>query len=87
MPGRDLRAHFKNFDDPEEYEKVKAHGRDPAAQNFVVQFGANKAEVARDLDFDAFKALLNSKKDAATPIRWMYVSAARLLTAAVRLEG
>ncbi len=71
--GEALRSRFENFDDPEVYGRVKAHGLDDHARNFVVKFGASRAEVALDLDFPEFEALLkrDNLKEEVTPIRWM----------------
>ena len=71
--GKALRDEFSDFDDPLVYEKVKKHGEDFKAKNFVVKFGAHKALVALNLGLADFQALLNQddKKEGATPIRWM----------------
>src|SRR6185436_13299472 len=71
--GEELEDRFDDFDDPKVYKKVKDHGENDQARNFVVRFGAAKAQVALDLNINEFKALLkkDNKKQVETPIRWM----------------
>lgn len=68
LPG--LRAKFEDFDKQDVYERVVRRACDPAAQNFVVLFGPDKAKVALDLDTDDFEDLF-ILKDARCPVRWI----------------
>jgi hypothetical protein len=68
----DLKAKFENFDLEDVYNKVKAHGEDRNSRNFVVRFGAHKAEIALNLSRDDFQTLLDTQEaDREAPIRWM----------------
>ncbi len=69
--GQDV--HFDNFDQKEHYLRVKMELENPAAKNFVVEFGAENCRIATDLTLPDFRKLLSQKRDPAHPIRWMFV--------------
>jgi len=72
VAGVDLQAKFENYDTREVYEKVKKHGLDSDARNFVVTFGGPKAEVALDLSACDFETLLQmNNNNTEMPVRWM----------------
>ena len=68
---------FEDFDDEDVFQRYESEAGSPKCSNFVVEFGANSARVAQDLD----EARLRSILDAGTAprgedclIRWMYVN-------------
>ena len=69
--GAQLRDKFKNFDDPQNYKELKEKAVQEGTKNFVVQFGANKAQIAIDLNEKELEQFLGGKKNKEMPIRWM----------------
>ena len=62
---------FEDFDDPQNYERLREQATAEGTRNFVVQFGAEQAQIAIDLEHEELQLLLNSNKDRDMPIRWM----------------
>lgn len=69
--GAQLRDKFKNFDDPQNYKELKEKAVQEGTKNFVVQFGANKAQIAIDLNEKELEQFLDGKKNKEMPIRWI----------------
>lgn len=66
-----LWSKFKDFDDEQNYTVLKEQAVQEKTKNFVVQFGADKAQIAIDLDDQQLQQFLVSKKNKEMPIRWM----------------
>lgn len=68
-------AKFEDFDLDEVFQKAVPHAGNSNSQNFVVEFGPEKARIAFDLDSADIEALLKTERDIqGYPIRWMYVT-------------
>ena len=71
----DAMAHdlFRDYDDKAVFNEFEREAGSEKCQNFVVEFGADSARVARDLEEDDIRSIL----DAGSPpgdgnlIRWM----------------
>lgn len=71
----DAMAHdlFRDYDDKAVFDEFEREAGSEKCQNFVVEFGADSARVARDLEEDDIRSIL----DAGSPpgdgnlIRWM----------------
>ena len=71
----DAMAHdlFRDYDDKAVFDEFEREAGSETCQNFVVEFGADSARVARDLEEDDIRSIL----DAGSPpgdgnlIRWM----------------
>ncbi|KAI0421015.1 hypothetical protein F5X98DRAFT_289200 [Xylaria grammica] len=69
-----LTAKFEDFDLDEVFQKAKPHTENLRSQNFIVEFGPDRARIAFDLDSDDIKDLLRSKRDVKDyPIRWINI--------------
>ncbi|TGJ88154.1 hypothetical protein E0Z10_g513 [Xylaria hypoxylon] len=69
-----LGAKFEDFDLREVFLKAKPHTENINSQNFVVEFGPERARIAFDLDSDDMELLLRSERDVKHyPIRWINV--------------
>lgn len=65
-------AKFEDFDLEDVFQKATPHAVNPTSQNFVVEFGPEKARIAFDIDAVDIEELLKGNKDANVyPIRWM----------------
>lgn len=62
---------FEDFDIKAVYEDSLEQATDQHSRNFAVQFGKGEAQVAFNLDYDKFKALLEEPVVAERPVRWM----------------
>lgn len=62
---------FDDFDNEVVYADSLGQATDQHARNFVVQFGKAEAQVAFNLNYDKFKALLEGPMPAERPVRWM----------------
>lgn len=65
---------FKNYDDTDVYRDVQGWLQSPKARNFVVEFGQNEAQIARDLDSTQFERLIKPHERHELPdrpVRWM----------------
>lgn len=63
---------WQDFDLEDVFETTKTEAAAAACQNFVLEFGADRARIVRDLSTDHFKVLLNQEpRDTHYPIRWM----------------
>jgi hypothetical protein len=72
-PDKHPSAKFEDFDVEEVFKKATPHAINLNSQNFVVEFGPERARIAFDLDADDFEGLLGSTRDTKDyPIRWMY---------------
>lgn len=69
-------AKFDDFDRDEVFKKAVPHAENPNSQNFVVEFGPERARIAFDLDSADIEAVLKTERDVKDyPIRWMYAKA------------
>jgi hypothetical protein len=65
---------FSDFDDPVVFEETRINAAAETCKNFVMEFGPQRARIARDLEKEEFAYLFNNDQRAADhPIRWMYV--------------
>ena len=65
---------FENFDDPAVYRRAQEELLDPLARNFVVEFGADEAKIAFDVDPATFERRIkyhDPPRAVGTPVRWM----------------
>ncbi|RYC63947.1 hypothetical protein CHU98_g2270 [Xylaria longipes] len=63
---------FEDFDLEEVFRKATPHAINLTSQNFVVEFGPERARIAFDLDDDDIEKLLQSQRDTNEyPIRWI----------------
>jgi hypothetical protein len=65
---------FENYDDPIVYNAIQGQLCDADAQNFVVEFGADEAKIAFNLDTPKFEQLMkhdNPPREKTKPVRWM----------------
>ncbi|KAI0966928.1 hypothetical protein F4678DRAFT_447735 [Xylaria arbuscula] len=68
-----LNAIFEDFDLERVFEKATPHAQDLASQNFVVEFGPERARIAFDLGDGDVQLLLESPRDENYPIRWINI--------------
>ncbi|KAI0542912.1 hypothetical protein GGR58DRAFT_450011 [Xylaria digitata] len=69
-----LTAKFEDFDLDVVFQKAKPHTENLNSQNFVVEFGPERARIAFDLGSDDIKLLLESERDVKDyPIRWINI--------------
>ena len=66
-----LKDKFQDFDDPQNYESLRKSATAEKTRNFVVQFGAEQAQIAIDLNPEQLQQFLMTRKDPNMPIRWM----------------
>ncbi|KAI1826464.1 hypothetical protein F4861DRAFT_545994 [Xylaria intraflava] len=67
-------AKFEDFDLDDVFERTKQHVAGHLSQNFVVEFGFERARIAFDLDADELKELLEGERDVHNyPIRWINI--------------
>lgn len=64
---------FDDFDNEVVYADSLGQATDQHARNFVVQFGKAEAQVAFNLNYDKFKALLEGPMPAERPVRWINI--------------
>ena len=69
----DLRAVFHDFDDPSVYENTVQKAFAASAMNFVIEFGADKAQIACDLSENQVAKLLDTRQHADMPVRWINI--------------
>ncbi|KAI2635024.1 hypothetical protein GGS21DRAFT_490233 [Xylaria nigripes] len=70
----DATAKFEDFDLDEVFQKARLHATDLASQNFVVEFGFERARVAFDLEAADIRDLLEGERDTKNyPIRWINI--------------
>lgn len=63
---------FEDFDDPQVFEATRELAFAETCRNFVLEFGAEKAVIARDLEKEQFQhLLLQPERNPQHPIRWM----------------
>ena len=62
---------FRDLDDKLVFEEAQHLATAMACKNFVVEFGADRARIAYDLNRDQFEALLARPRDEQYPIRWV----------------
>lgn len=62
---------FRDLDDELVFDEAQHLATAIACKNFVVEFGADRARIAYDLNRDQFEALLTYPRDEQYPIRWM----------------
>lgn len=62
---------FADFDDSEVFARAVEEGAKDDAQNFVVRFGYESAQIAFNLDGDDIGAFLKAPVDSQWPVRWM----------------
>lgn len=70
-----LSQHFRDFDDPEVYEKYLVDTVHRKSANFAVRFGADKARIAADLEPQDVTTLINldltHREQEDLPVTWM----------------
>ncbi|KAI0548560.1 hypothetical protein F4679DRAFT_550050 [Xylaria curta] len=67
-------AKFEDFDLEEVFQKATPHANNLLSQNFVVEFGPERARIAFDLDGVDFEELLKNPRDTNHfPIRWINI--------------
>ncbi|KAI0489518.1 hypothetical protein F4859DRAFT_154353 [Xylaria cf. heliscus] len=67
-------AKFEDFDLDEVFRKATPHAINLSSQNFVVEFGPQRARIAFDLDAVDIEELLGAKRDVNEyPIRWINI--------------
>ncbi|KAH8663112.1 hypothetical protein BGZ60DRAFT_412784 [Tricladium varicosporioides] len=64
---------FADFDEEEVYQNAKAFTLDLSTQNFIVEFGQDKAQIAFNVEKNGFEKLLKSQRTAEYPIRWINI--------------
>ena len=62
---------FRDLDDELVFDEAQHLATAVACKNFVVEFGADRARIAYDLDRDQFEALLTRPREEQYPVRWM----------------
>lgn len=63
---------FEDFDDESVFKETEREAGSESCKNFVVEFGSRQARVARDLEEDDFKLILeDDTRGEGYPIRWM----------------
>ncbi len=62
---------FANFDNEQTYNESQKRALNEATRNFVVNFGANEAKIAFDLQADGIRDILYHVAPAERPVRWM----------------
>ncbi|KAH8157962.1 hypothetical protein CIB48_g10284 [Xylaria polymorpha] len=73
-------AKFEDFDLEDVFQKATPHAVNPTSQNFVVEFGPEKARIAFDIDAVDIEELLKGNKDANVyPIRWIQMRAVKAI--------
>ncbi|KAI0450682.1 hypothetical protein F5B21DRAFT_420770 [Xylaria acuta] len=69
-----LMSKFEDFDLEEVFQKATPHAINLTSQNFVVEFGPERARIAFDLDAVDIEELLKGQRDATEyPIRWINI--------------
>lgn len=63
VAGSVLDSLFKDFDKEDVFNDIMAHAVDPKARNFVVEFGGERARIAKDLEAQHFVSLLKQKRE------------------------
>ncbi|KAI0391168.1 hypothetical protein F5Y17DRAFT_441748 [Xylariaceae sp. FL0594] len=67
-------AKFEDFDLQQVFDKATPHAASLKSQNFVVEFGPERARIAFDLDADDFEGILEGPRDTKDyPIRWINI--------------
>ncbi|KAF7533452.1 hypothetical protein G7054_g7049 [Neopestalotiopsis clavispora] len=65
---------WEDFDDERVFKETEKHATSEECNNFVLEFGANGAQVVRDLSKDQFEVLLSEQqRDGDHPIRWINI--------------
>ncbi|KAI1115246.1 hypothetical protein F5Y14DRAFT_450334 [Nemania sp. NC0429] len=73
-PGHHPAAKFEDFDLEEVFNKAVPHAGNANSQNFVVEFGPERARIAFDLDSADIEALLKAERNVQDyPIRWINI--------------
>ncbi|KAJ8108068.1 hypothetical protein ONZ43_g6540 [Nemania bipapillata] len=66
-------AKFQDFDHIEVFQKAVPHAENIDSQNFVVEFGPERARIGFDLGASDIESLLKSERDVQNyPIRWIH---------------
>lgn len=63
---------FHDFDDKDIFDGINDPATQDGCANFVVEFGHDRAQIARNLEVEHFESLFRDR-DPDFPIRWMYV--------------
>ncbi|KAI0426801.1 hypothetical protein F5Y09DRAFT_50152 [Xylaria sp. FL1042] len=66
-------AIFEDFDLDEVFQKATPHAENLNSQNFIVEFGPDRARIAFDIGSDHIEKLLASERDENYPIRWINI--------------
>ncbi|KAI0409072.1 hypothetical protein F4802DRAFT_311446 [Xylaria palmicola] len=81
-------TNFEDFDLSDVFRKAVPHAASPTSQNFVVEFGPDRARIAFDLGAHDVEELLASPRDTNQyPIRWINIWNPTTQTKAVKAIG
>ncbi|KAI1130468.1 hypothetical protein F5Y10DRAFT_119492 [Nemania abortiva] len=78
---------FQDFDREDVFHKAVPHTENLDSQNFVVEFGPERARIAFNLGASDIGALLKSEKDKNYPIRWINIWNPRTQKKAMEVIG
>jgi hypothetical protein len=62
---------FSDFDNADVYSESLERNLHDSTRNFVVEFGADKAQIAFNVSPEGVSSLLNAKRSRDLPVRWM----------------